>query len=126
MIKNITSNSSLLSVSCFQGNTPYISPGAQSAGMIRYNTSMQRTEVYDGNGWLELGGGYASIDIAPHVQSAINWVMAKMAEEAKIKELAKKHASVQHALDNVEQAKKELELIYQLTKDHTNEQPATV
>lgn len=126
MIKNITSNSSLLTVSCFQGNMPYISPGAQSAGMIRYNTSMQRTEVYDGVSWLELGGGYASIDLAPHVQSAVNWVMVKMAEEAKIKELAKTHASVQHALDNVEQAKKELELIYLLTKDHTNGQPTTV
>lgn len=119
MIKNITSNSSLVSVSCYQGNTPYISPGAQSAGMIRYNTSMQRTEVYDGNNWQELGGGYASIDVAPHVQAVINWAQRKMAEESEMKAMAAKHASVQHALDNFEQAKKELELIYQLAKDHT-------
>jgi hypothetical protein len=126
MIKNITSNSSLINVNCYQGNNPYISPGAQSAGMVRYNTSMQRTEVYDGNNWQELGGGYASIDLAPHVQSAINWVMAQMAKESEMKSLAAKHASVAHALENVEQAKRELELIYQLTKDHTNGTATTV
>jgi len=121
MIKNITSNSSLLNVSCYQGNNPYISPGAQSAGMVRYNINMNRTEVYDGNSWQELGGGYATIDLAPHVQAVITWAQTKMAEEANWKYLAEKHTSVKHALDNVEQAKRELELIYQLAKDHTNE-----
>ena len=126
MIKNITSNSSLINVNCYQGNNPYISPGAQSAGMVRYNTSMQRMEVYDGVSWLELGGGYASIDVAPHVQAVIVWAQNKMAEEANYKYLAEKHASVAHALENLEQAKRELELIYQLAKDHTNGNSTTV
>jgi len=119
MIKNITSNSSLLNVSCYQGNTPYISPGAQSAGMLRYNTNMNYLEVYDGVSWQQFGGGNATIDVAPHVQAAIAWVQCKMAEEAEMKAMAAKHASVAHALANVEQAKKELDLIFQLAKDHT-------
>jgi hypothetical protein len=122
MIKNITGRG-FLEVNCYQGNMPYISPGAQSAGNMRYNTNMQKIEVYDGNSWLELGGGYADIKLSPVVETAINWVMAQMAKEAEIKIMAAKHASVQHAVDNVEQAKQELELIYQLAKDHTNGTP---
>ena len=56
-----------------------------------------------------------------HAQMLNKFVMEQMAKESQMKELAKKHASVAHALDNVEQAKKELELIYQLAKDHTND-----
>ena len=124
MIKNITGGA-FMQVNCYQGNMPYISPGAQSAGNMRYNTNLQRVEVYDGNTWLEIGGGYANIELSPVVQTAINWVMQQMAKEAQMQEMAKKHASVQHALDNVEQAKRELELIYQLAKDHTENEPAT-
>lgn len=120
-INNITSSSPYLNVQTYQGNAPYISPGGQSAGMMRYNVSTQKTEVYDGNSWIQIGGGYSTIELSPIVQTAINWVMAQMEKEAEMKQLAQKHASVAHALDNVEQAKKELELIYQLAKDHTND-----
>lgn len=120
-ISNITSNSPYLNVQTYQGNAPYISPGSQSAGMMRYNTSSQKPEVYDGNTWIQMGGGYSSIELSPVVQTAIQWVMDQMAKEQKIKELAAKHPSVKAALDNVEQARQELDLIYQLTKDHTND-----
>jgi hypothetical protein len=123
MIKNVMGGG-FVQVNCYQGNMPYISPGAQGAGIMRYNTNLQKIEVYDGVSWLELGGGYANIELSPVVTTAVNWVMDQMAKEAQMKELAKKHASVQHALDNVELAKQELELIYQLAKDHTNDTTA--
>jgi hypothetical protein len=118
-INNITSNSPYLTVQTYQGNKPYISPGSQSAGMLRLNTNTQQVEVYDGMSWMTLGGGYSTIELSPVVQTAINWVMEQMAKESKMKEMAQKHASVQAALDNVEQAKRELDLIYELAKDHT-------
>lgn len=34
---------------------PYISPGAASAGMLRYHNN--QTQVYDGNIWQTMGGG---------------------------------------------------------------------
>jgi len=126
MIKTVTSSSPYIDVQCFQGNSPYISPGAQSAGMVRYSLNSQQLEIYDGNTWLSFGGGYANVGLNPVAKSAIDWVIEQMAKESEMKELAKKHASIQHALDNVEQAKKELELIYQLAKDHSNGQPTTV
>lgn len=66
-----------------------------------------------------MGAGTVDIELSPIVQTAINWVMDQMAKESAMKEMAQKHASVQAALDNVEQAKRELDLIYELAKDHT-------
>ena len=120
-ITNVSSSSPYLNVTSYQGSKPYISPGSQTAGMMRYNTNSQNMEVYDGVSWQILGMGNATIELSGMAQTAINWVMAQMEREAEMRELAKKHASLQHAVDNVDQAKKELELIYQLTKDHTND-----
>ena len=55
------------------------------------------------------------------VQNAIAWAVTQMEKEAEMKRLAEKNPSIAHAIENVDQAKKELELIYQLTKDHTND-----
>ena len=120
-ITNISSSSPYLNVTSYQGSKPYVSPGSQSAGMMRYNTNSQNMEVYDGISWQTLGMGNATIELSGMAQTAINWVIAQMEREAEIRRLAEKHASIAHALDNVEQAKKELELIYQLAKDHTND-----
>ena len=120
-ITNVSSSSPYLNVTSYQGSKPYISPGSQTAGMMRYNTNSQNMEVYDGISWQTLGMGNATIELSGMAQTAINWVIAQMEREAEIRRLAEKHASIAHALDNVEQAKKELELIYQLAKDHTND-----
>ena len=120
-ITNITSNSPYVHVRTYEGNKPYISPGSQSAGMMRYNTSSQNMEVYDGISWQTLGMGNATIELSGLVQNAIAWAVTQMEKEAEMKRLAEKNPSIAHAVENVEQAKKELELIYQLTKDHTND-----
>lgn len=80
---------------------PYISPGAQSAGMVRYNTNMQQMEVYDGMSWHVISGT-AEVSLTPAADSAIAWAMKKMAEEAKIDELCKKYPGLGKARDNFE------------------------
>ena len=120
-ITNISSSSPYLNVTSYQGSKPYISPGSQSAGMMRYNTSSQNMEVYDGISWQTLGMGNATIELSGLVQNAIAWAVTQMEKEAEMKRLAEKNPSIAHAIENVDQAKKELELIYQLTKDHTND-----
>lgn len=118
-ITNVQSNSPYLIINSYSGTKPYISPGSQSAGMMRYNTNSQNMEVYDGVSWQTIGMGNASIELSPVVQTAISWVLEQMSKESKMREMAEKHASVQAALANVEQAKRELDLIYELAKDHT-------
>lgn len=116
MFKSIVTNSNpWLTVNTYN-NLPYISPGSQSAGMVRYNTSMQRLEVYDGNTWLELGGG-VSIDISSETNSILNWAQRKMDEELKWREMAKKNAAVKDAYEKFKQAEEQLKIVEALVKE---------
>ena len=53
MIKSITGGSGI-TVMGGMPTTTYISPGAQSAGMLRYSPNSGNIEVYDGIAWLTL------------------------------------------------------------------------
>ena len=117
---HIISSSPLIHINTSSTHTPYISPGAQSSGMLRYNTNTHHTEVYDGNSWQQLSKPMTTVSVDETLEIAVRWVMEQMHKEAEIKAMAKTHASIQYAVDNVDQAKKELELIYQLTKEHSN------
>ena len=98
---------------------PYVNNSNTSAGMVRYNNN--NLEVYDGSSWLTITGSAATVGLSPAAESAIDWAMRKMAEEAELVELARKSKSVSIALENLNKAKAELELIAILAKDHNEE-----
>lgn len=93
MIKNLTGLGHVV-VTGGNSSYPYVSPGANGAGMVRYNANMQQLEVNDGNSWLTISSGYPSVSLSPTAESAINWAMAKMAEEKRISELVQKYPAV--------------------------------
>jgi hypothetical protein len=95
MIRNITGGYGI-QVSGSVYNAPYIDTTRASAGMVRYVGG--NLEVYDGSSWLPLQSSYPQVELSGDVQSIINWARAKMAEEARIQELAAKHPTVADAL----------------------------
>ena len=105
MIKGITQSGKYVMVSGNSGAVPYVSPGAQSAGMIRYNTSTQNVEVYDGNNWQLLGGGFSSIGLTPEAENLLDWAKRKRDEELEYERLASENKAVKIAMENVERAK---------------------
>lgn len=115
MIKSIVSSSSLVTVQSYV-NAPYINPGMLSAGTMRYNPSGNRMEVYDGNSWVELGGG-ATIDVSPELQNVVSWARQKMAQEDEYKRLAQKSPAVQDALEQMRLAESQLQMIAALVKE---------
>lgn len=115
MIKNITGGPGIN----VQGGTPsmtYISPGSQSAGILRYNPNSGNIEVYDGLAWLTLSTGYANIDLAPHVQAVVAWAQGKMAEETRLRQLAEKHPVVADAIAAVAHAQEQLDIVTTLVQ----------
>ena len=73
---------------------PYISPGAQSAGPIRYNSSLRDTEVYDGISWLRLCSN-VNVELTDDVQQVlVAWARVKMQEEKKLEQLMIKHVGL--------------------------------
>jgi hypothetical protein len=83
------------------GIMPYISPGSQSAGMVRWNVNMNEMEVYDGVSWKQLS---TSIDVGldPEAEMILSWAREKMLEEQKLDELCKKYPGLDRARSNFE------------------------
>lgn len=97
---------------------PYISPGARSSGMVRWNDSTNELEVYDGMNWQRFHSTHTTIQLDSAATQALDWVREKMKKEEEYIALSKKHPAVKAALDNLENAKQHLDVTIILTKDH--------
>ena len=117
MIKGITQSGRYLQVSGGSPMNPYISPGGQGAGMVRYNTNMNYIEVYDGISWKEISS-YANIALSGEAELLLDWARKKRDEEIQLESLAKEHPAINLALDNLKKAKTQLDAIIILSKEH--------
>jgi hypothetical protein len=113
MIRNITGGYGI-HVSGSVYNAPYIDTTRASAGMVRYTSG--NLEVYDGSSWLPLQSSYPQVELSGEVQSIINWAQVKMAEEARIQELAAKHPTVADALLALHRAEEQVRIVVSLAE----------
>ena len=90
--------------------------GSQGVGNLRFNTSQQRLEVYDGMTWLELNTPHASVGLNVAAEEAIDWVQRQMAEEKRLEVLAKKYPAVADALEAVRQAEEQVQIVAALVQ----------
>ena len=118
MLKGILQSSQYITVTNGTAMTPYIPSGGQGVGMLRYNTTSNIIEVYDGTTWREVANTSAMIDLSYEAQETIRWAKAKMTEEVNLKKLADDHPAVKIALDNLERAKQQLDATIILSKEH--------
>jgi hypothetical protein len=91
--------------------------GSQGVGNLRFNTSQQRLEVYDGMIWLELNTPHASVGLNGAAEEAIDWVQRQMAEEKRLEILAKQHPAVEDALEAVQQAQERVRIVAALVQE---------
>jgi len=115
MIKSINSTSPSVIVYGSTPATPYINnnSGAQGVGNVRFNTSNQCMEVYDGYSWIQLTSSVASVGLTPEAESVIDWAMKKRKEEQELEELAKEFPILEDAM-------RDLEVIKTLVKGKRN------
>ncbi len=103
MIKNLYGNSSWITVNQ-QGTTmPYLN-NQPMAGMVRVNSSMNRTEVYDGHTWIPFGSD-AHVDLSETAKQTLAWAQEKMLEEQRLKELMSHHPGLRDLNDKFEMMK---------------------
>jgi hypothetical protein len=85
-------------------------------GMMRINgTDIQ---VFDGNSWLNLPASYATVELNGETQTILQWARDKRNQELEYERMAKEHPAVQHAIDAIKKAEKQLDLIVKLSKEH--------
>ena len=104
MIKNIYSSSNHIQIGQGLGSVPPISPGAQSAGMLRYNTNSNTMEVYNGVAWFSIETT-ADISLSPMAQQAMDWAMKKMEEDLRLQSLMARHPGLKELNDKFEMMK---------------------
>ena len=121
MIKHINSSSRYTVV---QGGTPtptYINnvPGYMNVGDVRYNTQMQRLEVYDGQMWIEISTGYASVGLTPDAEMALDWVMKKRSEDLALEQLAKSNTTIADLVNQKKELDDKIKMVQILMKEET-------
>jgi hypothetical protein len=121
MLKTINSSSRYTVV---QGGTPvptYINsvPGYMSVGDVRFNTNMQRLEVYDGQMWIEINTGYASVGLTPDAEMALDWAITKRNEELALEHLAKSNTTIADLINQKKELDDKIKMVQILMKEET-------
>jgi len=119
MIKGITQGGRYITVTGGNPGSNYVNnfSGAQGIGNMRFNTTNQNIEIYDGTMWQTLQSSYASVQLDDEATRILDWAKSAMTEEIKIKELAKNHPAIAAAHENVKRAREQLEITITLSKD---------
>jgi hypothetical protein len=117
MIKGITAGT-MIDVQ-HAGPAPYVygKIDGQGVGTVLYNTKNQNLEVWDGIVWQQITLSQPTVSLNSSAVDAINWAMTKMAEDAKLEELSKKHPAIKSAYENLKRAEEQLKTTIILSKD---------
>lgn len=103
MIKTIMQAGRYMQVSGGSSST-YVNGygGAQGVGNMRYNTTTQNMEVFDGTSWITLNMGVSSVGLTIEAETLLDWARTKRDEEFKLKELMEKHPGLKEAYERLE------------------------
>ena len=94
------------------------SSGYMNVGDVRYNVQMQRLEVYDGQMWLEINTGHASVGLTPDAEMALDWATSKRNEELALERKAKDNPAIADLLKQRNTIDEQIKMIEILTKDN--------
>ena len=120
MIKNIAGGGRYLTVTG-GSNSTYVNnfSGAQGVGNMRYNTSSQNIEIYDGNNWVPMQSGYATVTMTPEAESLLDWAKQKRMEEDMNKALAASNPTIADLLEQKKRIDEQLNIVKTLIKPET-------
>lgn len=109
MIKGITGGRNLI-VTGGSTSAPYINTYSNQLGVgnLRFNSSTQNIEVFDGNGWIAMSSSYAQVELTPEVNEILDWARQERQQQREYAELAKKHPGIADAMESVKDAKLKL------------------
>lgn len=111
MIKNITAQGRYVQVTGWHSAGPYISPGSQSAGMMRYNTSSQNIEVYDGMSWQQLDNNSIQVGLNGEAESLLDWARDERDRQYKREEMIRKNPALQKAMEAIKRAEENFDIL---------------
>jgi hypothetical protein len=108
-----------LNVTSNKGAQPYINMSSNQpmVGALSYDPSIGQMKVYDGNSWMSLGGGSASVNLNPNAIGILKWAEKKMLEEAERERLAETNPTIRDLMDQIKQKEEQLNIVLTLIKE---------
>jgi len=120
MIKNISSSGKYINV-IGESVANYINnySGAQGVGNIRFNTTNQTMEVYDGMAWITLQMGHVNVGLNAEAESLLDWAKKKRDEELELATLAETNTTIRDLLETIKQKEEQISIVRTLIKKET-------
>ena len=117
MIKNIIGHGKYMnviggSVSNYLNNYS----GAQGVGNLRFNTTNQSMEVYDGSNWVTLQMGHVNVGLTPDAESLLDWARQKRNEEIELEALAETNPTIKDLVNTIKQKQEQIIIVKTLIK----------
>jgi hypothetical protein len=121
MINGITQSGRYVTVSYGNNSLPYVPSNSNNPiqGMVR--VSNQDMQVFDGSSWITISPSYSTVGLNGEAESLLDWARKKRDEEMAWESLAKENQAVKIALDNLEQARRQLDITAKLAREYDTE-----
>jgi hypothetical protein len=102
--------------------------GAHGVGNMRFNTSSQKIEVFDGSNWIVMNTGSFSVGLTSEVESVIQWAKQKRSEEDEREQFAKTNPVIRDLLNKIKDKEEQIKMVMTLIKSpgHDEIKPSMV
>jgi hypothetical protein len=94
--------------------------GLQGVGNMRYNTSSQNMEVFDGNNWVMLNMSIPSIGLSTDAESLLDWARQKRNEELELLNLAQTNTAIKDLTEQIKIKQDQIKMVQTLLKSPGN------
>jgi hypothetical protein len=91
-------------------------PGAQGVGNMRYNTKLQKMEVFDGANWIILNSTIASVGLTDEAESLLDWARQKRNEELELEILAQTNPTIKDLVEQLKEKQHQIKMVQTLIK----------
>jgi len=120
MLKTINGGSRYIMVNGGMPSPTYTNNSSGlGAGNIRWNSSTQAMEVYDGYTWMQINTSHASVGLTPDAENAISWAIKKEHEEVELERLAKTNPTIADLLNQKKDLDQKIKMVQILTKEES-------
>lgn len=101
--------------------TSYVSGynSGMNVGQVRYNTSTQSLEAYDGSSWIPISSNHnaASISLSNRAREILDHAEKLMMQEQKFNALAENNPTIADALATYREAAEKLQVVISLCEE---------
>ena len=118
MINSIMSMGKHVIVGGGNSASNYINTGAGMMGVgdLRFNTSTQQIEFYNGQTWQIFILAQVTVGLTSTAETAIDWALDKIQQEKEARAMAEQHPAVADAMGAVREAEEQLKMVVALCR----------